>query len=455
MIKTTETYKYLTFSNFKNLGFWDYYSLSSKSSIQSKYQLVELEKVLSHRKEFIVIGDKIEYKRCRVQLYGKGIILRDQVRGSKIKTKKQQLCKENDFLVAEIDAKFGGYGIVPKRLVNAIVSGHYFLFDIDNENLMPDFLGLLVKCNEFSKQVKATGSTNYAAIRPYHVLNYLVPLPPYKEQARVTKSYNRRIQLAEKKGKQAKQIEQEIENYLLKMLGVTKLVMKGRDEGLQLAAFKDIGRWSVDYISKQSTISVALDGKYKNSKFEEFMLSCQYGLSLKSHKEAVGVPMLRMSNIFDSEVALDDVKYINIAEDIRQKYLLAKGDLLFNRTNSKELVGKTAVFEEDGEYTFASYIIRVKLDSSKVNTNYINYLFNSSFLKYQKDMISRQILGQANINSKELQDFLFPLPPLKIQNQIAEKINQMKMEIKDLQLQAEGNREKAMQEFEEEIFSKK
>ena len=150
--------------------------------------------------------------------------------------------------------------------------------------------------------------------------------------------------------------------------------------------------------------------------------------------------MLRMNNINNSNLIIDDLKY------------LKPGDLLFNRTNSKELVGKTAVFDANGEYTFASYLIRVVIDREKANVHYINYLFNSSLLKYQKDMISRQITGQANINAQEMQDFLFPIPPLNIQNEISETIANKKNEIKKLIKSAEENRKLAIEEFELEIF---
>src|SRR3989304_1082504 len=135
-------YKYLKFAKFRDLKFWDYNSLTKKSGIDSPYELVTLSKVLKHRKNFIIIDDEKDYKRCRVQLYGNGIVLRDIIKGKELKTKKQQVCKEDDFLIAEIDAKSGGYGIVPKNLEGAIVSGHYFLFEIKKEMLLPEFLSI-------------------------------------------------------------------------------------------------------------------------------------------------------------------------------------------------------------------------------------------------------------------------------------------------------------------------
>ena len=101
--------KYLEFCDYSQLNFWDYYTLTHKNQLTANYPLVDLSMVLKQRKEFITIDDTREYKRCRVQVQAKGVVLRDVVLGKEIKTKKQQLCKKDDFLVAEIDAKVGGY----------------------------------------------------------------------------------------------------------------------------------------------------------------------------------------------------------------------------------------------------------------------------------------------------------------------------------------------------------
>jgi type I restriction enzyme S subunit len=149
------------------------------------FPMVPLGRVIRHRKEFIRIDDLESYKRCRVQLHAKGIVLRDVVAGSAIKTKAQQVCRARDFLVAEIDAKVGGFGIVPDDLDGAIVSTHYFLFQIDDAVLNRRFLDFFIRTPAFRDQVLAQGSTNYAAIRPNDVLSYEIPLPPLEEQRRI------------------------------------------------------------------------------------------------------------------------------------------------------------------------------------------------------------------------------------------------------------------------------
>ena len=153
--------------------------------VKTPWPRVRLGEVLRHRKEFITIDELTNYRRPRVQLHVQGIVLRDEVPGALIKTKTQQVCRAGEFLVAEIDAKVGGFGIVPELLNGSIVSSHYFLFVVDESKLERRFLNFFIRTPAFREQVAAQGSTNYAAIRPAHVLGYEMPLPPLAEQRRV------------------------------------------------------------------------------------------------------------------------------------------------------------------------------------------------------------------------------------------------------------------------------
>ena len=153
--------------------------------VSKPWPMVKLGEVVRHRKEFILIDDLKPYKRPRVKLHAQGIVLRDEVEGAAIKTKKQQVCRSGEFLVAEIDAKVGGFGMVPESLDGSIVSSHYFLFGVDESKLLRPFLDYYIRTRIFRDQVEAQGSTNYAAIRPSHVLGYDIPLPPLPEQRRI------------------------------------------------------------------------------------------------------------------------------------------------------------------------------------------------------------------------------------------------------------------------------
>jgi type I restriction enzyme S subunit len=144
-----------------------------------------LGEVAEQVKRPLTLMDDSIYQRVTIRLRGRGIVERDVVPGSKIKTKRQFVINRGDLLVAEIDAKVGGFGIVPSDCDGAIVSSHYFTFSIDEARLLADLLNLICSSNQMTQHVQAVGSTNYASIRPADVLELPILLPPLDEQRRI------------------------------------------------------------------------------------------------------------------------------------------------------------------------------------------------------------------------------------------------------------------------------
>ena len=133
--------------------------------------------------------------------------------------------------------------------------------------------------------------------------------------------------------------------------------------------------------------------------------------------------MVRMNNLQNDGWDFSELKYISLTDDELTRYRLEVGDLLFNRTNSKELVGKCERFAEHGDWAFASYLIRVRLDPSKVQSQYVSDFLGTRAGRLQIDRMSRQIIGMTNINAEELKDIQLPLPPLAQQNQLVASMN--------------------------------
>ena len=137
----------------------------------------------------------------------------------------------------------------------------------------------------------------------------------------------------------------------------------------------------------------------------------QYGISERANTNGSGIPMIRMNNLQPLGWDLSDLKHIELDEPTLNKYRLEKGDILFNRTNSKELVGKSEVFNESGDWVFASYLIRVRLDRSKAMPEFVSAFLNTDAGRMQIDQVSRQIAGMSNVNAEELRELEIPLPP--------------------------------------------
>ncbi len=150
---------------------------------------------------------------------------------------------------------------------------------------------------------------------------------------------------------------------------------------------------------------------YKIGKIGDLLSSINYGTSAKAGEKGK-YPILRMNNItYEGDWNLESLKYIDMTEKERQKYTADPGDILFNRTNSKELVGKTAVFRETKPYIFAGYLIRSKTNSL-AEPDYISGFLNSKYGKAILRNMCKSIVGMANINAQEYQSIEILIPPI-------------------------------------------
>ena len=146
----------------------------------------------------------------------------------------------------------------------------------------------------------------------------------------------------------------------------------------------------------------------------------KYGTSSKSLSNG-DVPVLRMGNIQDGEVVYDKLVFSNNVEDNR-KYLLQDGDLLFNRTNSAELVGKTAIFKGNRHVIYAGYLILLR--PIKTNSEYLNYIFSSPYVRSYCREVKTIGVQQCNINAEKVSQLLVPIAPFEEQMRIADKIKE-------------------------------
>jgi len=176
----------------------------------------------------------------------------------------------------------------------------------------------------------------------------------------------------------------------------------------------------------QSLLHRELDPKGKNwevRKIKECLRFCQYGISLKMNNQRIGYPILRINNLSNGEINTSDIKYVEINREEFEKYKLEKGDILFNRVNSYDLVGKTSIFNLENNYVFASYLIRLKTNSKLLLGEFLNYFLNSTPGKRAIKSKARRAVSQANVNARELESIKIPLPPLEIQQKIVEKLS--------------------------------
>ncbi|MBO5579468.1 MAG: restriction endonuclease subunit S [Prevotella sp.] len=147
----------------------------------------------------------------------------------------------------------------------------------------------------------------------------------------------------------------------------------------------------------------------------------KYGTSNKSLENGV-VPVLRMGNIKDGEIVFDKLVYSNDKVD-NEKYNLISGDLLFNRTNSAELVGKTAIYRGQRPAIYAGYLILLR--PIEINSDYLNFVLSSSYARSYCQEVKTIGVQQCNINAEKISSFILPLPPLAEQHRIVAKIEEL------------------------------
>lgn len=142
------------------------------------------------------------------------------------------------------------------------------------------------------------------------------------------------------------------------------------------------------------------------------------------------MPLIRMGNVdYNGHLDLRNLKHIQLSESEVARFRLWDGDILFNRTNSKELVGKTGLWDVDIEALVASYFIRIRVDCEQVTPTFFWAFMNCSYMKKVLRLTARGAIGQANINSSELRALVMYKPPLDQQHLFTNRWKQIRATI--------------------------
>jgi len=162
------------------------------------------------------------------------------------------------------------------------------------------------------------------------------------------------------------------------------------------------------------------------SKFPTRMLgdvaTSQYGLSCPL-MESGEYPILRMMNYDEELVAASDLKHADMPGEVAANYTLEHGDILFNRTNSAELVGKVGIFKLNGRYLFASYLVRIKTDKSVLLPEFLNFYMNSDSGQKAIRAFATPGVSQTNISAGNLMKVRIPVPPLADQAKVVVELS--------------------------------
>lgn len=300
------------------------------------------------------------------------------------------LLKNGDILFSHINSvehlfKTAKYNGIPEQLIH----GMNLLCLRPNVKLIdPQFFLHLLRSDKVKRGLLtyANKSVNQASISATSVKNFEVVIPSLEEQRRIASILDKADAIRQKRQQAIAKLDELLQATFIDMFGDPIKNEKG---------------WSIGTIG-------------------DMLESVKYGSSDKAELEG-DVPILRMNNItYSGEMNLKDLKYIK-QEQADEKYLVRQGDILFNRTNSKELVGKTAVYYGPEPMAYAGYLVRGRTLPEHV-PEYISGFLNSSWGKSTLQSMCKSIIGMANINAKEFQSIRLPIPPSELQLQFKKKV---------------------------------
>ena len=362
-------------------------------------------------------------------------------------------CQNDDVLMVWDGARSGLVGIGAKGAVGSTIAR------LSSEKVTPKYLYYFLQ-SKFTYLNTNTRGVGIPHIDPNVFKNLEIPIAPPEQQKQIVSNIEElfsHIDSGMASLKKAKELLKQYRQSVLKAAVTGELTREWREankdklepaadllarilkerrrkwEEQQLQKFKAKGRlpkddaWKKKYkepIMEAKPVAHHAPDRWAWASIEQLTWDVSYGTSSKTNDDERGVPILRMGNIVDGELDYTNMKYLPANHEEFPELLLEGGDLLFNRTNSAELVGKTAVYRDTGKPTsFASYLIRVKTLEG-VEPDYIAFFLNSSLGKeWVKGCVSQNV-GQANVNGSKLKALTIPLPSKVEQAEIARQVSE-------------------------------
>lgn len=371
--------------------------------------------------------------------------------------------KKGDMLISSINFHQGAVAV--NNAGDFVCSTHYQTFLIDKKQIVPEYLIKVLRSSLFINMVsgiKANGIKNESGFD--FIGEFEIPVPSIPDQQKLLDAYHATIAEADDNIAKGDSFSDglllDIQSKVSDLKRQEFRKISDAESIMQIIPFTSTRRWEVGYIQKEGRLdNVYGSFKCKSYSINELQTESLFGLSVKAsldQKKGM-IPVLRMSNVVNGEIDYSGLKYLPLKSAVTDKepdkWLLKDGDFLITRTNgSKELVGKAAVFHSSEVYTYASYLIRYRFDTSVVLPEYVNIMFMTPVVREQIAVMRRQGGGQYNLNSDEIGAIRIPVPSIREQTAIIEKYYSTKDGADTYYQEANRLREKAEADFEQAIF---
>lgn len=375
----------------------------------------------------------------------------------------KQVIKAGDVLFSLVRPYLKNIAAVPSRLNNQVASTGFCVLR-PSVGLDEKFLFFKVVTGDFINLVSGKQyGVSYPAVKEEQIKIQLLDLPPLHEQKRIVAKIEELFSGLDNGIAVLKTAREQLKVYrqsLLKHAFEGKLTAKWREENSdkletqeQLFTLiqqerdahyqKQLEEWKAavkkseakDHVRKKPSKPKPLKtfgplpdnvmaelpelpNSWYWSRLGNLTAGVEYGTSAKSSESGL-VPVIRMGNLKNGKIDWSDLVYTSDKDEI-EKYLLTPNDVLFNRTNSPELVGKTAKYRGEQPALFAGYLIRINQIDSIVVSDYLNYFLNCHIAKQYGNTVKTDGVNQSNINGEKLQNYPFPFCSILEQSKIIE-----------------------------------
>jgi len=307
--------------------------------------------------------------------------------------KDQHIIGNGDILLSWSGTPGTSFGCFQWGGGRAVLNQHIFKVIVDTTNMHPMFFLHAVNAHLSEMIELAHGGVGLRHITKGKLESIEIPVPPLDEQRRIV-------------GRIREAMERVDELRRLRSQTVSQATL------IEPSVFADF----VEELGESN-------GELPTVPLGSVLVDTKYGSSSKANTAGKGVPMLRMGNIKDGHLTTDDLKHIELPAQELKKYELLPGDILINRTNSLELVGKAATFNlEGGPWVYASYLVRLRADRDKALPEYLTAVINSRIGRAYVYRTARRAIGMVNINVKEIKAMPIPHPPLPKQRAVIERM---------------------------------
>lgn len=438
---------------------WNIDMILYTKELHSKYPMMSLEKIIKPRKEKTKAKDipKDSQVVNKIRFIDGHIFFKDRI----IKNNMNKSCI-NDLLVSNINFEKGAFAV--NVWGDLYASTDYTSYIIDTTVTKPEYLFLSLRCQSFMEYVASVKPKGMKTRARYEFIkNFEIPVPPLPEQEAILKTYHETLNKAEKNIQNGDDFGANLLYDIQSKVSDLKQETFKKPKNntiMHITSFTSTRRWEVEYILKEGCLENIYNSfLYGNYCIKDLQKESLFGLSVKASTEIKKgmIPILRMANVVNGEIDFSKLKYLPkqcaITTKEPDKWILKPGDFLVTRTNgSKDLVGKAAVFNCNEVYTYASYLIRYRFDTTRVLPEYVNIMFMTPLVRKQIAVMRRQGGGQYNLNSDEIGAIRIPVPSIPIQKEIIKKYNDTKGGANVYYKKAQKYREDAQINFESEIF---